>query len=425
MNAWTKIMGYPVVSVDSHLDLEESHLRLQITQTRFLNTGYIEGEDDNTIWSIPLRLVTDNSKNLAGNSALSVLNTRSTTIDLPADTSYFKFNYNQAGFYRVQYPREWLERLGQAIEQGYFEASDRIGIFSDIFSLSLAGKVRLTEVFKLVRFSSNEDDYTVWGVLTSRLNEVLSVWWEQDPPLVHNLKSFIRNIYSRKVQTLGFDFEKDEEDKISLMRPLIIGMAGKCGDQEVLREARARFSRFAAGEFEAIHPNLRDVIFGFVIEQGGQEEYNQVLKLYQNFTVPDQKQSALSALGSSRHASILKSCLELSKCTDIVRPQDLTVLLRTVGINPFGRRLLWDYVQKNWQLFYDRYSRGGILLLSRIVSYSTQEFSQIQDADAILKFFTVKEVSSIDRTIQQSIEKVHSNAYWLINNKEDLTQFFC
>lgn len=422
MTAWTQIIGYPVLSVDTKLTGKS--LDVSVTQNRFLNGGNVKEEEDSTIWSIPLRLVSSGpSTQKHSVLARELLNVRTSTIELPADTEYFKFNYEQSGFYRVQYPSEWLEKLAKAIEQDAFSASDRIGVVSDVFALSVAGKISLSEVLNVLSYFKNEEDYIVWGEITSRLSDVLSVWWEQEESTQGKLKSFVRNLYARQVKALGFDPKPEEGDKISLLRPLIIGMAGKCGDEGVLMEARQRFDRFIAGDSEAIHPNLRGVIYSLIIRNGGQAEFDHVLGLYQKFTVPDQKLSALGALGASRDICVIRAALELSKREDIVRPQDCMYLFRTVGVNTAGRRICWEFVQENWKFFYDRYYRGSISLLSRVVSFSTQEFSQDNDAKAVELFFSTKEVTSIDRTVQQSLEKIRSNSAWLTSNKDNVAQW--
>lgn len=417
MTAWTKIIGYPVLTVEAEKAAEK--LNLKITQNRFLNGGNVKPEEDETIWSVPLRLMT----NAGVVEEAGLMTSRSETFHLPAATEFFKLNYEQAGFYRVHYPSEWLSKLGKAIEAGTFSASDRIGVVSDVFALSIAGKISMSEVLSVLSFFKNEDDYIVWGEITSRLSGVLSVWWEEEESVQNKLRAFIRSLYARQVAALGFEPRASEGDKVSLMRPLILGMAGKCGDENVLKEARARFDRFIAGDSAAIHPNLRGVVYSLVIRNGGQAEFDQVLNLYQTFTVPDQKLAALGALGSSKDVSVIRAALELSKRDDIVRPQDCMYIFRTVGVNSAGRRLCWEFVQENWKFFYDRYYRGSISLLSRVISFSTQEFSKTSDADAVEKFFADKDVSSVDRTVQQSLEKIRSNSAWLSVNKDNVAQW--
>jgi len=420
MTGWTRIIGYPVVSVDAS-PVSEGKITLTLTQNRFLNSGKVLPEEDTTVWSIPLRF--KSSKDLAEGVVPALFAERSITFEIPAEMEYFKFNMEQAGFYRVQYPSEWLDRLGQAVEQGLFSASDRIGLVSDLFSLSTAGKLSMTEVLNALRFFSKEDDYNVWASITAQLGDVLSVWWEQDETIVNKLKSFIRDLYRRQVEELGFDFKAGEGDKKSLLRPLVIGMAGRCGEQAVLDEARVRFDRFLAGDQASIHPNLRPVIYNLIIRSGSRTEFDQVLGLYQKFTVPDQKLAALGALGASHDAEVIAAALELSKRDDVVRPQDVMYIFRTVGVNVRGRRLCWEFVKANWQFFYERYYRGSISLLSRVVSFSTQEFTQEADASDVEHFFSSKDLTSIDRTVKQSLENIRSNASWLEQNKENVAQW--
>lgn len=420
MNSWTKIIGYPVLTVDiESQDPSERNVSVKVTQNRFLNGGNVLPEEDETIWSVPIGL------GIAGGVSFQdkLLTSRSEIFTVPYYAELIKLNFGQAGFFRVHYPSEWLERLGKAISEGFFPPSDRVGLISDSFALSIAGKISLSEVLGFLGYFKNETYYFIWAEITSRLSEVLSIWWEEDESIQSKLRSFINSLYEDEACALGFEQCEGENDSISLLRPLILGMAGKCGNKDVLAEARARFDRFIAGDSSAIHPNLRGLVYSLVIRNGGRAEFDQVLELYQKYTVPDQKLAALGALGSSKDSSVIRAALELSKRDDIVRPQDCMYVFRTVGANSSGRRMCWEFVQENWKFFYDRYYRGSISLLSRVVSFSTQEFSKISDAEAVEQFFSDKDVTSIDRTVQQSLEKIRSNSAWLSGNKDSVAQW--
>lgn len=421
MASWTQIVGYPALTVEAKH--EDSKLVLEVTQNRFLNSEDVKEEENQTVWTVPLRLVTNKDNEFTAEAARAVLKSRTTTIELPADTSYFKFNYQQAGFYRVHYPSQWLQKLGEAIEAGKLSPSDRIGVVSDMFAMSFAGKLSLSEVLNVLRFFKNEDDYIVWGAITSRLTEVLSVWWEQEESTIDQLNAFTRNIYARQVQLLGFDSKEGEGDQVSLLRPLIIGMAGKCDDESVIREARERFDRFIAGDLQAIHPDLRGVVFSIVISHGGQKEYDQVFDIYQKSTVADQKITALGALGFSRDSLIIQAALNLTLHEDIIRPQDVMYLFRSVGLNTFGRRMCWQCIVDNWSFFYEHFYKANPTVFTYIVPCAIREFSQDSDADAIQKFLADKDVPSVDRAIQQSLEKVRSNAAWLNANKANVAKW--
>lgn len=407
MNSWTMKIGYPLLKVSS--ETKKDKIELRIIQNRFLSSGKVSEEDDQTIWYIPLRLKHDKNENcdddlmIKGEDILSI----------PGDVNYFKFNFDQTGFYRVQYPVEWLHRLGKAVEFGSFGISDRVGIISDLFALNVAGKIGLTDVLEMLKYYQEEPSHIVWTEITIRLNEVLSVWWEQDEEILIKLKIFILSIYSKQISKFTFEAEKDEDEKLALLRPLIIGMAGKCGHDNIIKEAKERFQKFYAGEVSAINPNLRSTVFNMISAEGGQEEFDILFELYNRCTISDQKLLALDALGFSKDPNLIHKALELTLNNPDVKPQDYMNIFRSVGLNSHGRRICWVFLEKNWSYFYNRYSSGSFSLLCRIVAFSTQNFSSFKDFVNVEKFFSDKHVESIDRTINQSLEKIRTNSAWL------------
>lgn len=57
----------------------------------------------------------------------------------------------------------------------------------------------------------------------------------------------------------------------------------------MIAEARKRFAQFVQGDAAAIDPNLRGTVFSLVLKNGGEKEYDQVVKIYQDTKVADQK----------------------------------------------------------------------------------------------------------------------------------------
>jgi aminopeptidase 2 len=406
MNAWTMKIGYPLLSISA--EVLNDNLNLKVTQNRFLSCGKVSLEENQTIWSIPLLLKHDKNENCEE----FLMSEREDFISITGKVDYFKFNFEQTGFYRVQYPIEWLHKLGKAVEKGIFEISDRVGIISDLFSLNVAGKIGLPQVLEVLKYYKNEDSHIVWNEITIRLNEILSVWWEQEEVL-KKLKLFILSIYSKQISQFNFKIEANEDVKRVLLRPLILGMAGKCGHEQVLDEAIERFQRFYSGDSAAIDPNLRSVVFNMVSAFGGQDEFEKLFELYNRSNISDQKLMALDALGLSKDFISVKKALQLTLNNPQVKSQDYMNIFRSVGLNPRGRRICWEFLESNWSYFHAKYSTGSFSLLCRIVAYSTQNFTSIKEFDVIQSFFADKDVESIDRTINQSLEKIRTNANWL------------
>ena len=173
MNTWTQTIGYPVIQVE-----QESGCKLHLHQNRFLSTGNVKKEEDQTIWSIPVNAATAKNGWQVDDSR-KLLRSRDGPLDLCPDDSVYKLNKDQVGFFRVAYPPEHWTKLGEAIKTSGLAASDRIGIISDIFSLSIAGLVSAVQCLQLLQYFDTESDQLVWGELSERLSGLLSVWWEE------------------------------------------------------------------------------------------------------------------------------------------------------------------------------------------------------------------------------------------------------
>jgi len=64
-----------------------------------------------------------------------------------------------------------------------------------------------------------------------------------------------------------------------MLRPMILGIVGKFGDQDVINEAKKRFERHITGDL--IDPNIREAVYVIVSRYGDestQEALRKVMK---------------------------------------------------------------------------------------------------------------------------------------------------
>jgi aminopeptidase N len=325
--------------------------------------------------------------------------------------NYLKLNYGQHGFYRVCYAPEDMERLGESVRMQKLPAIDRIGLLNDTFELAASGHMSTVDALALARCFVCEQDYMVYSELASSLAELRSVWFEDSESTVERLLVFTRDLFSPLARQLGFEFGPDDSDLKKLLRTLMIGVAGKSGDRQIIEEARRRFWKFVHDRDEKIlHPNLRGVVYAIVLKYGDEKVYDAVERIYRETTIVDQKLAALGALGATEDRVLIERALDYALSSH-VRSQDVMYVFGTVAANPKGRRLLWQFVQDHWQELFRRYGEGSFLL-SRIVGISCNAFSSEDMAKHIEDFFRDKMTDQIRRCVAQSIEKVYNNARW-------------
>ena len=106
-----------------------------------------------------------------------------------------------------------------------------------------------------------------------------------------------------------------------------------------------------------------------------------------------------------------------------VRNQDVAFVIAYAGSNFKSRRLTWEFVKNNWTKFYDTFYAGSSVLLGRVVSYSTENFTTEKDSAAVKQFFMDKSVTAIDRSIQQSVEKINCASNLLKRDSKPVAQW--
>lgn len=147
MEPWVQKIGFPVLTV------AEEPGQISIKQNRFLLTGDVKPEEDETVWWIPLGLKSGPEAKFHKTAELSV---REDTIR-EIDDSFYKINADQTGIYRVNYPPERLGKLGAA--RATLSNEDKIGLIGDAAALAVSGQGTTAAFLSLVENFSDETNY--------------------------------------------------------------------------------------------------------------------------------------------------------------------------------------------------------------------------------------------------------------------------
>ena len=147
MDPWIRKIGFPVVT------LAEEPGQIGARQSRFLITGDVKPEEDETIWWIPLGL-----KYAAPSKGTihTALTEKETTIR-DVDDRFYKINADQTGFYRTNYPPAHLAKLGE--QRQSLSTEDRIGLIGDAAALAQSGDGTTAAFLALVEQFGDEKQY--------------------------------------------------------------------------------------------------------------------------------------------------------------------------------------------------------------------------------------------------------------------------
>jgi puromycin-sensitive aminopeptidase len=414
MNTWIKQTGYPLVTAD--IQRNGSQASVNLRQERFLYDHLLGEPADETRWQVPVTLIAQGSQEIVPH--LMGERSSSLALDAPAN-GWLKVNAGQTGFYRVSYQSQEWERLRAAVAAKELPAADRLGLQNDAYALMRAGYAPAGLFLSLAEAYVDEDDATVWGDLVSNLRGLENLIIDQ--PFVDKYRDFARGLLERIVGKVGWDAKPGEGHLDVLRRSIVLGAAGSYGNPSVTAEARRRFDSYQRYP-ASLHPDLRGLVYGLTAQEGDRSIYDTLWEMERKASLHEEKVRLLGSLTRFQQEDILRETLERSFQPEEVRPQDTPLVIIGVAGNRYGRDLAWDFIKRNWDEVDRRYGRGGFAIM-RLVGI-TGGFTDEARAKEVEEFFREHPAPSANRTIQQSLERIHLNAKWLERNRPELASRF-
>jgi aminopeptidase N len=195
MDPWTRKIGYPVLTIAEELG------HVGVRQARYLSTGDVRPEDDKTTWWVPLGM--EGVMGVESNS----LTTEEDTIG-SVDETFYKFNVNNTGFYRTNYPPARLASFGKQLEK--LTASDKIGLIGDAGALAYSGNAKTPALLGFLEGFSAEENQLVWSQIISSLDTVKSIFSEVTL-ISEALRVFALKLIDTAVRRIGWEFAPNED----------------------------------------------------------------------------------------------------------------------------------------------------------------------------------------------------------------------
>ncbi|KAI9697720.1 MAG: hypothetical protein M1820_007707 [Bogoriella megaspora] len=395
MDAWIRKIGFPVVTVAEELG------QIGVKQTRFLLTGDVKPEEDETTWWVPLGL---SAGSQAASVEASALASKEETVR-NIDESFYKLNKDQTGYFRTNYPPERLAKLGHAAEK--LSVEDRIGLIGDASALAKSGHGTTAAFLAFVEGFTNEQNGLVWDQITSSLGGIRTVFANEED-IAKGLKSFTLKLVSPAVEKIGWEFPANEDFLTGQMRANLISSAAGAGHQAVIQEAQKRFSAYQSGNKNVVHPSLRRPIFDIVVREGGEPAYESIKQEYLNTTSIDGKEAALYSLGKVQTDELANAYLDFLFSSSVAT-QDIHSGAGSLAANAKTRLALWQWIKAHWKMVRDRLS-GNMVVLDRFVRLSLGKFTDLEVEKDIAGFFEGKDNKGYDRTLRVVADTIKGNA---------------
>ena len=399
INTWLKQPGFPLVEINQDGNI------LKLKQKRYLlepDKKFSKG-----LWSIPLSLGLENeiSKKLFSKKSMSV--------KLPKNTIGFVANYGRKGFYRVKYDEGILLDLKMLVDEKRIPAIDRWAIQNDLFSLCVLGDEQVRNYLDFSDAYFDEDSYLVSVNVAHNLASLYFRTFNEK--FTEEIRDYAINYFRKILFNIGWDPRKSDKHTDALLRVFVISTLGKMNDEEVTEEALRRYKKFLKSP-NLLSPDLVEPICSIAAWNGNAKTYAELKKLYMNAKTMEEKLRFLGAMSGFQDKKLLLKSLDFSQTSE-VRSQNMRVPIMKVAANPYGDKVLWPWLKKNWKKLNKKVGHGNPLFNRIVASISSVADDSMEKE--IKQFFKKNPTPGTERTQTQTLERIRINSKFLRNMRKE------
>ena len=393
INTWLKQPGFPLVEIN------QDGNNLKIKQKRYLlesNKKFSKG-----LWSIPLSL------GLEKETSKTLFSKKSMSVKLPKNTIGFVANYGRKGFYRVKYDEGILLDLKMLVDQKRIPTIDRWAIQNDLFSLCVSGDEQVRNYLDFSDAYFNEDSYLA---SVNVAHNLASLYFRAfDEKFIEEIRSYAINYFRKILSNLGWEPQKSDKHTDALLRTFTIAVLGKMNDDSVTDEAIRKYQKFLKSP-SSLSPDLIEATCSIAAWNGNSKTFAELKKLYTNAKTMEEKLRFLGAMCGFQDKKLLVRTLNFSQ-TPEVRSQNMQLPIMKVAGNPYGEKVLWPWLKKNWKNINKKVGHGNPLF-NRIVA-SIAGVADDSMENEIKLFFKNNPTPGTERTQSQTLERIRINSKFL------------
>lgn len=314
-----------------------------------------------------------------------------------------------------------MHKLGQNAKAGLLSVEDRAGMIADAGALAAAGYQKTSGLLSLLQGFDSEGEYIVWDEVSLRVGALRDAWVFEDKKTTDALKAFQLDLVRKKAEEVGWEYTEKDDHMTQRFKALLFGKAASSGDEAAKAAAFEMFEKFIKGDRDAIHPNLRSSVFSVVLSEGGEAEYNALVKEYETAKQSNERNNALRSLGFAKDPELIKRTFEYTLSSE-VKSQDLYMPISALRAHKEGILALWNWTKDNWEVLTKRLP-PGMSMLGSVVSIATSSLTTKEQVEDVQKFFSERSTKGFDQDLAQSLDAIKAKQNWLARDREDVEQW--
>ncbi|MBX9952323.1 MAG: M1 family metallopeptidase [Candidatus Obscuribacterales bacterium] len=399
MYAWVHSPGFPVIEAQR----KEDATTIRLAQSRFVMDAAARSkpENANALWAVPItwRLLNHEQAD-AGRLNFLLSSKTAPMVDLPKEQVPL-LNAKAAGYYRVNYPENWLRSI-LAAGLDKLSVTERMSLLSDQWTLMYAGLSSVSSYFRLFDEYEKQDDPQLIEMRVECLDRLYGLL---DAKSLPSFEKYVRNHLGATAAKFGWSSKPHESDLVRSARADVLLAMGTIGqDPQTIAHARKQFNAYLADPKKA-EPDLLDPIFKIVAFNGDAKDYQKLDNLWRTAKTPEDRVRSMMSLPYFRKPELIDRALNFSLGNEI-RLQDSPKLLANILSTPHGRQPGFKFIKDNFAVIKKRLPTPAV---PHVVS-SLESMCTVQDEKDLVQFLATNPIPAGRKRIQQALETVHNRA---------------
>lgn len=399
MSEWLEKSGFPVI------EAQIKNNDLVITQNHFL----IGGKADERSWPVPLAANIETVPKLLSERSVEAPCYVETLIINKDDISYFITKYDDKLQKRI------LENLDDLSD------IDRLKLLNDANLLSRGLLKPAADLVDLLIAYENEKTQPVWSLMSLIVAD-LKRFTDQNETDEKQLKTLVNHLCTPLYRELGWETAKDEDEQITKLRSIIIGLMIYAENDDAIEIAIKKYTK-ANDDLSQLDSELRTSILVAAVRHSKKpsEVVDSLLEYHNATSSSDLKSDICSAVSGTRDPNIGEGLLALFTDNSIIKPQDLLAWFAYMIRNRHCREITWQWMIDNWDWIestfeddhhYDSFAR-----------YTASTFATAEYEEKYRAFFTPK-INEIElkRTIEIGLDEIAGRRSWIESNREEVAK---
>lgn len=405
MNTWTLQKGFPLITVT----VKGRNVHLKQEPYRKGSEG---SPEPGYLWHVPLTFITSKSE-LAQRF---LLKTKTDVLILPEEVEWIKFNVGMNGYYIVHYEDDGWDSLVGLLQGTHttISSNDRASLINNAFQLVSIGKLPIEKALNLTLYLKHETE--IMPVFQG-LNELIPMYKLMEKRDMNEVeiqfKGFLIGLLRGLIDKQAWTDEGSVSERMLRSQLLLLACVRKY--QPCVQRAEGYFRAWKESNGDLRLPN--DVTMAvFAVGAQTTEGWDFLYHKYQSSLSTTEKNQIEFALCVSQNKEKLQWLLDQSFKGDVIKTQEFPDILSTIGRNPVGYPLAWQFLRENWNKLIQKFDLGSPSV-AHMVMGTTNQFSTRARLEEVKGFFSsLKENGSQLRCVQQTVETIEENIRWMDKN---------